>query len=70
MSKLDVQCSVSAQCKVRTVNIKSELDEVRTKLARGDGLHQLVELEKRKTERRKLIFAFLNSPVSTISILI
>ena len=59
MSKFDVQRSVSVQCKVRTVNIKSELDKVRTKLARGDGLRQLVELEKRKTERNSYLLSFV-----------
>ena len=57
MSKFYVQCSVSAQCKVRTVNIKSELDKVRTKLARGDGLRQLVESEKRKTPRNSYLLS-------------
>ena len=59
MSKFDVQCSVSAQCKVRTVNIKSELDKVSTKLARGDGLRQLVESEKRKTSRNSYLLSFV-----------
>ena len=61
MSKFDVQCSVSAQCKVRTVNIKSELDKVRAKLARGDGLYQLVESEKRKTPRNSYLLSLLGS---------
>ena len=62
MSKFDVQCSVSAQqCKVRTVNIKSELDKVRTKLARGDGLRQLVESEKRKTPRNSYLLSLLRT---------
>ena len=35
------------------------MDKVRTKLARGDGLRQLVELEKRKTERNSYLLSFV-----------